>query len=69
MVITTQKTTQATAPASANPQPLVRAEVIANHFNVHKRTVALWAQAGTIPCVRIGGILRFNLAEVLGVVK
>ena len=68
MVTTTQKTTQATAPASAT-QPLVRAEVIAHHFNVHKRTVALWAQAGTIPCIRIGGILRFNLAEVLGVVQ
>lgn len=45
--------------------PLVRAEVVAKALDVHKRTVCLWAQNGTIPCRRIGGIVRFNLAEVM----
>lgn len=49
--------------------PLVRAEVIAKALDVHKRTVCLWAQNGTIPCRRIGGALRFNFAEVMEVVK
>lgn len=49
--------------------PLVRAEVIAKHFDVHKRTVALWAERGDIPCVRVGGALRFDLEAVLGAAK
>ena len=53
------------APAITRPAPLVRAEVIAAHFDVHPRTVSMWAQNGTIPCVRIGGALRFNMEAVL----
>jgi excisionase family DNA binding protein len=53
------------APAITHPTPLVRAEVVAKHFDVHVRTVCMWAQNGTIPCVRIGGALRFNLEAVL----
>ena len=45
--------------------PLVRAGVIARHFDVHPRTVALWAKNGTIPCTWIGGALRFNMEAVL----
>ncbi len=50
-------------------RPLVRAEVIAKHFDVHKRTVCLWAESGTIPCVRIGGALRFDMEAVLGAAR
>jgi excisionase family DNA binding protein len=53
------------APAITHPTPLVRAEVVAKHFDVHVRTVCMWAQNGTIPCTRIGGALRFNLEAVL----
>lgn len=49
--------------------PLVRAGVIARHFDVHPRTVALWAKNGTIPCTWIGGALRFNMEAVLGAVR
>jgi excisionase family DNA binding protein len=48
---------------------LVRAEVIAKHFDVHKRTVALWAERGEIPCIRVGGVLRFDLEAVLGAAR
>lgn len=58
-----------TAPAQTTTAPLVRAEVIAKHFDVHKRTVALWAERGDIPCVRVGGALRFNMEAVLGAIK
>ena len=44
---------------------LVKAEVIAKYFDVHKRTVALWADHGDIPHYRIGGAIRFNLQEVI----
>ena len=58
-----------TALAQTKATPLVRAEVVATHFDVHKRTVALWAERGQIPCVRIGGALRFNLEAVLGATR
>ena len=71
MSVTTpaKKPTQDTALAQTEAAPLVRAEVIAKALDVHKRTVCLWAQNGTIPARRIGGILRFNFAEVMEVVK
>jgi excisionase family DNA binding protein len=53
---------------TATQNPLVRAEKIAKHFDVHKRTVALWAERGEIPCVRVGGALRFDLEAVLAAV-
>ncbi|MFC7335756.1 helix-turn-helix domain-containing protein [Haloferula chungangensis] len=55
--------------AETKRRPLVRAEVIAKHFDVHKRTVALWAEKGVIPSVRIGGALRFDMEAVLGATK
>jgi len=60
-----KKPEQVTALAEAPTAPLVRAEVIAKALDVHKRTVCLWAQNGTIPCRRIGGIVRFNFNEVM----
>ncbi|MEY5019900.1 MAG: Helix-turn-helix domain [Verrucomicrobiota bacterium] len=55
------------APAITHPtMPLVRAKEIARHFDVHERTVCMWAQNGVIPCVRIGGALRFNLEAIIG---
>lgn len=55
--------------AESNRRPLVRAEVIAKHFDCHKRTVLLWAENGTIPCVRIGGAVRFDMEAVLGAAR
>ena len=63
------KPEQDTALAETNRRPLVRAEVIAKHFDVHKRTVCLWAESGTIPCVRVGGALRFDMEAVLGAAR
>jgi excisionase family DNA binding protein len=59
------KPEQATALAETTRRPLVRVDVVAKHFDVHKRTVALWAENGTIPCVRIGGTLRFDFDAVI----
>jgi excisionase family DNA binding protein len=61
----TKTETPETVPGITEAAPLVRAEVIAKALDVHKRTVCLWAQNGTIPCRRIGGIVRFNLSEVM----
>ena len=55
--------------ALAETKKLVRAEVIATYFDVHKRTVAMWAQAGIIPSVKIGSSLRFDMEAVLGASK
>ena len=52
-------------PENNETKPLVRVDVIAKHFDVHKRTVALWAENGIIPCVRIGGALRFDFDAVI----
>lgn len=56
-IITTATTTA--------PRPLVRAKVIADLLDVSNRCVALWAQNGIIPCVRVGGTLRFDLDAVM----
>jgi excisionase family DNA binding protein len=54
------------APAITQPlKPLVRAKVLAKYFDVHERTICMWAENGIIPCVRIGGALRFNMEAVL----
>lgn len=66
---TKNKPEPATAPAETNLRPLVRAEVVARYFDVHKRTVALWAERGDIPCVRVGGAIRFDMEAVLGAAK
>jgi len=59
------KPEQDTALAETTRRPLVRAEVIAKHFAVHKRSVLNWAEQGKIPCCRIGGSVRFDLEAVL----
>jgi excisionase family DNA binding protein len=64
-----RKPEQETAVAETSSTSLVRAEVIAAALDVHKRTVCLWAQQGIIPCVRIGGVVRFNLEAVLGATR
>lgn len=64
-----KKPEQDTALAETTRRPLVRAEVLAKHFDVHKRTVLLWAEAGTIPSVKIGGARRFDLEAVLGAIR
>lgn len=62
-----QQLEQATTPAKTSS--LVRAGVIAKHFDVTPRTVTLWAQNGIIPSVRLGGAVRFNLEAVLEAVR
>jgi excisionase family DNA binding protein len=58
------------APAITQPlKPLVRAKVLAKYFDVHERTICMWAENGIIPCTRIGGALRFNLEAVLEVAR
>ncbi len=64
-----EKSEQAPAPAITPTAPFVRAEVVAKFFDVHPRTVALWAQNGTVPCIRLGGALRFSMEAVLGAVR
>ncbi len=64
-----KKQEQAKPLVETTRRPLVRAEVIAEALDVHKRTVCLWAQSGTIPCHRIGATVRFDLAEVMAVAK
>jgi excisionase family DNA binding protein len=54
---------------TATQNPLVRAEKVAKHFDVHTRTVCLWADRGEIPCIRVGGALRFDFEAVLAAVK
>lgn len=53
---------------SANDQPVRdyddTADDVARHFGVHDRTVRRWVETTDIPHRRIGGTLRFNLAEV-----
>ena len=63
-----KKPEQVTLAETTRPA-LVRAESVAAHFDVHKRTVCLWAENGTIPCVRVGGALRFDMEAVLGAIR
>lgn len=37
---------------------------VAAHFDVSERTVRRWLAEKNIPHRRIGGVIRFNLAEV-----
>lgn len=65
------KDTPKHAPAftsNSTDTPYVTAEVVAKKFSVHKRTVCLWAVAGTIPCIRVGGSVRFDMEAVLGAI-
>ena len=59
------KPEQDTALAENTRRPLVRAEVLAKHFDVHKRTVLLWSERNEIPSVKIGGARRFDMEAVL----
>lgn len=40
------------------------ADDVARHFGVSDRTVRRWVESTDIPHRRIGGTLRFNLADV-----
>jgi excisionase family DNA binding protein len=57
----------ATAPTI--PTALVRAETVASYLSVNRRSVERWASIGTIPCVRVAGSLRFDLAKVLAAIE
>ena len=65
----TNTTTPAGAGSAQTLKPLVRAEVIAKHFDVNRRTVQLWADKGHIPSVRVASAIRFDFDEVIAAVK
>jgi excisionase family DNA binding protein len=50
--------------AATASQSLVRAETIAEQFNLAKSAVYEYAKAGRIPCVRVGRHVRFDVAAV-----
>jgi excisionase family DNA binding protein len=42
---------------------------IAEHLDVHLRTVRRWIASGTLPSVRIGGVRRVAEADLLQVLE
>lgn len=44
--------------------PLISCKELSAKLAVHEKTLFLWARQGKIPCYRINGLVRFNLAEV-----
>jgi hypothetical protein len=64
------KTTPETAPAPAiEAEPLVTADHVAGLIHMHKRTVALHAQRGTLPSYKIGSSIRFRMSEIWEAIK
>lgn len=51
--------------AEQKKRGLVKAEVIAERYDVSPRLVYKWKDEGRIPFVKIGRTIRFNLADVI----
>ena len=49
---------------SGNRPGLVAADAVARFLSISTATVYRLAQAGAIPCVRVGKLIRFDLPEV-----
>ena len=47
----------------------VDASVVARHFNIGKGSVYKWAEEGRIPAYRVGRCLRFDLRELVEVMR
>ena len=57
-------------PDSGGPDPWRSARLgtvrdVAQFFQVHWKTVAVWRRKGGLPCVRQGGVIRYVLSDVL----
>lgn len=50
-------------------QPLMSPSQVAELLNCKTSTVYAWAKRGEIPCYKIGGLLRFDPAEISEWVK
>jgi excisionase family DNA binding protein len=46
--------------SSSSPEPLWTVEVVARYLRVSRSWVYHRAEAGELPCLRIGGLLRFD---------
>ncbi|HEY6912719.1 MAG TPA: helix-turn-helix domain-containing protein [Myxococcales bacterium] len=53
----------------AGPDVLWDARDVARFLRVHRNWVYLNAEAGTIPCVRVGGVLRFEPGTIRAIGK
>lgn len=58
----TPHNSESTAPAA--PDRLLTVREIASWLNMAPKTVYEWAAAGRIPCLRLGGRLRFEASEI-----
>lgn len=57
-------------PAQSRPAPyLVGVDEVAATLGVSKWSVYRWAEAGRIPCIRVGRKMRFVLGEVLAALR
>jgi len=43
---------------------LLTPKVAAQLLSVHWRSLCRWSQAGRVPCVRVGGCVRFRLSDI-----
>lgn len=50
--------------ASEGVEPLLRPDAVARLLACSPKTVYAWAASGSIPCVRLGRLVRFRLADV-----
>lgn len=50
--------------ASDRSEPLLRPEEVARLLACSPKTVYAWAASGSIPCVRLGRLIRFAPADV-----
>jgi hypothetical protein len=56
---------QIATPPEPKETRLVRAQVIADRYDVTDRCVFLWKDQGRIPFIKIGKTIRFDLAKVI----
>lgn len=48
---------------------LIRPEELSERLGVRKGTIYSWVRRGVIPCVRLEGLVRFDLEEIGGWIK
>lgn len=52
------------SPTALSTEALWDANDVANHFKCKRKTVYNMAEDGRLPCVRIGGLLRFDPEKI-----